>query len=312
MADVEKDIVIKVKAVNEASAPIANLEEQLNQVKQEMLALAAAGKTNTAEFQKLAQQAGLLKAQIDGVEQSIDGVAKSTSRVESFTAAIQGLTAGFALAQGAAALFAEGDEELQQALVKTQAAMAIMASTEQLLNLTRKESVAMTAANNVVMKLYNATVKNTTISLKAFKTTLAATGVGLVALAAGLVVSYWDEIKSFFGIISDEQKKLVRDLEHEAAMLAANGAARSVVLEKEIDALRAKLEITTDAIEREEILYEAQLKRAESNIALLEEELAREEKLEESVRSREDALDDLAAYQELQGKTLFTSRHMGY
>lgn len=302
MADVEKDIVIKVKAVNEASAPIANLEEQLNQVKQEMLALAAAGKTNTAEFQKLAQQAGGLKAQIEGVEKSIDGVAKSTSRVESFTAAIQGLTAGFALAQGAAGLFAEGDEELQQALVKTQAAMAIMASTEQLLNLTRKESVAMTAANNVVMKLYNATVKNTTISLKAFKTTLAATGVGLVALAAGLVVSYWDEIKSFFGIISDEQKKLVRDLEHEAALLAANGAARSVVLEKEIDALRAKLEITTDAIEREEILYEAQLKRAESNIALLEEELAREEKLRESMGSREDALEDLAAYQELQGK----------
>jgi hypothetical protein len=302
MAEVEKDIVIKVKAVNEASAPIANLEEQLNQVKQEMLALAAAGKTNTAEFQKLAQQAGGLKAQIEGVEKSIDGVAKSTSRVESFTAAIQGLTAGFALAQGAAALFAEGDEELQQALVKTQAAMAIMASTEQLLNLTRKESVVMTAANNVVMKLYNATVKNTTISLKAFKTTLAATGVGLVALAAGLVVSYWDEIKSFFGIISDEQKKLVRDLEHEAALLAVNGAARSVVLEKEIDALRAKLDITTDAIEREEILKEAQLKRAESNIALLEEEQAREEKLEQSARSRADALTDLSDYQELQGK----------
>ena len=302
MAEVEKDIVIKVKAVDEASAPIANLEEQLNQVKQQMLALAAAGKTNTAEFQKLAQQAGGLKAQIEGVEKSIDGVAKSTSRVESFTAAIQGLTAGFALAQGAAALFAEGDEELQQALIKTQAAMAIMASTEQLLNLTRKESVAMTAANNVVMKLYNATVKNTTISLKAFKTTLAATGVGLVALAAGLVVSYWDEIKSFFGIISDEQKKLVRDLEHEAALLAVNGAARSIVLDKEIEALRAKLAITKDAIEKEEILNEIQLKGAEQNIAILEEELAVEEKLLELFTSREDALNQLAAYQELQGK----------
>lgn len=293
MAEVEKDIVIKVKAVDEASAPIANLEEQLNQVKQQMLALAAAGKTNTAEFQKLAQQAGGLKAQIEGVEKSIDGVAKSTSRVESFTAAIQGLTAGFALAQGAAALFAEGDEELQQALIKTQAAMAIMASTEQLLNLTRKESVVMTAANNVVMKLYNATVKNTTISLKAFKTTLAATGVGLVALAAGLVVSYWDEIKAFFGIISDEQKKLVRDLEHEAALLAVNGAARSMVLDKEIEALRAKLAITKDAIEQEEILNEIQLKGAEQNIAILEEELAVEEKLRELNKEAIDGLNEL-------------------
>jgi hypothetical protein len=308
MADIDKNIVIKVKAVDEASAPIASLEEQLNQVKQEMLALAAAGKTNTAEFQKLAQQAGGLKAQIEGVEKSIDGVVKSTSRVESFTAAIQGLTAGFALAQGAAALFAEGDEELQQALVKTQAAMAIMASTEQLLNLTRKESVVMTAANNVAMKLYNATVKNTTISLNAFKTAMAATGVGLVAVAAGLVMSYWDEIKAFFGIISDEQKQLVRQLEHEAALLAVNGAARSVVLDKEINALRAKLAITKDALEQEEIKNEIELKQAEQIVVMLEEELAVGEKLSQLNKEELKAINDLNLERDKYGRSAIQMR----
>jgi len=206
MADVEKDVVIKVKAVDEASAPIKGLEEQLNDVKQQMLALAQAGKQNTAEFNKLAQEAGGLKAKIEGVEKSVDGFMKTQSRVELFGSAVAGIAAGFAVAQGAAALFGEENEDLQKSIMKLQGAMALLAGVQQLVELTRTENIIGVQLAAAAQRVLSGSIMTTVASLGAFRTALIATGVGAAVVAIGALVMHFNSLAD-----AEEEAKIATD-----------------------------------------------------------------------------------------------------
>jgi hypothetical protein len=159
-----------------------------------MIEMAMAGKQGSAEFRELAIEAGTLKGKLELVEQTVDGIGKSTNKIEVFSGAMQGLSAGFAIAQGTAALFAEGNEELQEALVKVQASMALLQGTEQAVQLLRKESAAGQALLTARTAAYNVVVGASTGALKLFRLALVATGIGAIVVAVGLLVANWEKL----------------------------------------------------------------------------------------------------------------------
>jgi chromosome segregation ATPase len=190
MADVNKEIALKVTTdVGQTNTALKSAEERLGEAKKAMLDLAMAGKQGSKEFRDLAVEAGALKGKIESVEQTVDGLSKTTNKIEVFSGAVQGIAAGFAVAQGTAALFAEGNEELQEALVKVQASMALLQGTEQAVQLLRKESAAGQAILIGLQKAYAIAVNIATAATRSFSAALAATGVGALVVGLGFLIA---------------------------------------------------------------------------------------------------------------------------
>jgi hypothetical protein len=178
----------------------------------------------------------------------------------------------FAVAQGTAALFAEGNEELQEALVKVQASLALLQGTEQAVQLLRKESAAGQALLTARTAAYNVVVGASTGTLKLFRIALAATGIGLAVVAIGALVANWGKLTKavtdfisgspmltkVIGYISDgftslgraigvipseseaATKQMIADLEKQQKLLEAAGA-NTTFIEKRLAELRIQL-----------------------------------------------------------------------
>lgn len=187
----KNEVIAEFGAEDKSSNAIQSARARLKELKQEMTALALAGKQNTDQFRALANEAGELNDTMADVSQTIKNVGSDTKNIEVFSEAVRGIAAGFAIAQGTAALFGQENEELQKTLVQVQGAMALLNGVTEITNLLQAESQVMIKANAIALGLYNGVLRITgttaataTISLRAFKIALATTGIG--ALVVGL------------------------------------------------------------------------------------------------------------------------------
>jgi len=209
MADVTKEIALKVVATDATGPALESLEDKLNAAKKRMVELAAAGKQNTEEFQRLQVEAGNYKRTIEGVEQSVDSFAKGGSKAFTLIVeASQAVAAGFAIAQGAAALFGDENEDLQKAMVQVQGAMALVNGVQQINILLTQKSVITTEAAAVAQKLYALAVGTSTGAMRAFRLALLATGVGAFVVVLGLAAEA-------MGAFSSSTKKSTEELERQ-------------------------------------------------------------------------------------------------
>ena len=196
MADVTKEIALKVVATDATGPALESLEDKLNNAKKRMLELAAAGQQNTEEFKSLTVEAGNYKRTIEGVEQTVDKFSKGGSKALTlFVDASQAVAAGFAIAQGAAALFGDENEDLQKAMMKVQGAMALATGVQQMSVLLQKESALMmgintlaTNASTVAQRAYAFAVGTSTGAMRIFKIALISTGIGAIVVALGFAI----------------------------------------------------------------------------------------------------------------------------
>jgi hypothetical protein len=186
----KNEVIAEFGAEDKSNNAIQSAKARLKELKQEMTALALAGKANTEQFRALSQEAGNLNDTMADVSQTIKNVGSDTKQIEVFSEAVRGIAAGFAIAQGATALFGEENEELQKTLVQVQGAMALLNGVTEITNLLQAESQIMIRANAIALGLYNnamrvfgVTTTTATISLRAFKIALATTGIGAVVVA---------------------------------------------------------------------------------------------------------------------------------
>jgi len=235
MADVTKEIALKVVATDATGPALESLEDKLNAAKKRMVELAAAGKQNTEEFQRLQVEAGGYKRTIEGVEQSVDSFAKGGSRALTLMVeASQAVAAGFAIAQGAASLFGDENEDLQKAMLKVQGAMALVNGVQQISILLTQKSVITTEAAAAAQKLYAFAVGTATGAMRAFRIALAATGIGAIVVVLGLAAEALGLFSTKSKDAADSQKDLKRSLEDTAGTLEyyerklkANGATEA-------------------------------------------------------------------------------------
>ena len=243
MADVTKEIVLKVSA-NDATGPaLESLEDKLNAAKKRMLELAAAGQQNTEEFIRLQEEAGNYKRTIDGVEESINNLASGgSSSLTLIVEASKAVAAGFAIAEGSIALFAEENEDLQKALVKVQGAMALVNGVQEINKLLTEGSVLATQAAAIAQRIYAFAVGTSTGAMRAFRIALLATGVGAFVVVLGFAA----EAMGLFGKKTEEaadaQKdaaKALRDtnIELERQLFLEQGGSEVVQAKKDITRL---------------------------------------------------------------------------
>jgi hypothetical protein len=215
MADVSKEIALEVSLKDSTGEGTKSAKQRLREMQKELIAMAEAGQQGTDAFKNLERQAGKLKDEISDINQRIKNLASDTKRIDSVVSAIQGVAAGFQIAQGAAALFGDENEDLQKALVKVQGAMAISTGVQQVANLLQKESAVMMGLNTIAtnahiaaQKIFAIVVGTSTGAMRTFRIALAATGVGAIVLALGLAA----EAMGLFGGKTKEAVKSQKDL----------------------------------------------------------------------------------------------------
>jgi hypothetical protein len=194
MADVKKEIAIEVSMADKTSAGTQSAKQRLRELQKTLTEMALAGQEGTEAFRKMEVEAGKLKDQIGDTSQRIKNLASDTRNIDTFVAAVQGITAGFQIAQGAAALFGNENEDLQKALLKVQGAMALANGVQQIANLLNKDSILITQGQTAAQALYATAVGTSTGAMKAFRIALLATGIGAAVAALGLLIAKWDEL----------------------------------------------------------------------------------------------------------------------
>lgn len=184
---------VKINAL-EASKTLKDLRTNLKEAISELAAL----EQGSDEFKRLSAAIGNSKDRIDDLK---DAIAATTGggQFESFAKLGSSIAGGFQVAQGAMALFGSESQEVEKALLKVQAAMALSQGLKDLEGI--KDAFA--NAKNVASDFGKAAID----ALKGMKAGIAATGIGVLLVAVGALVAYWDDIKGFFDTLSEGATK---------------------------------------------------------------------------------------------------------
>jgi len=208
MAEVDKEITVKVRAEDDTQKATQSAKARLRDLQKQMLDLEAAGQKNTDQFRRMAAEAGSLKDAIGDTSAQVKALASDTRTLDTFTSAIQGIAGGFAVAQGAAALFGEESEDVQKAMMKVQAALALVNGATAVANALNKDSALMVNLNAAAQRAYALAVGTSTGALKAFRIALVTTGIGAVVVALGFAI----EAMIRFTSKTDDQNEAQKDL----------------------------------------------------------------------------------------------------
>jgi hypothetical protein len=167
------------------------LTARMGEAEDRLYELALAGQSASQEYKDLLQSVGNYRKVQMQTDMVVDAAA--TTFDSKLGGALQGVTSAFAGVQGAMALTGNQSEELEQALLKVQGAMALA------------EGVRGIREGAVAFRAMGVSAK---IALSGIRTGIAATGIGVLLLALGAVVAYWDDITSAISGVSSEQEKL--------------------------------------------------------------------------------------------------------
>jgi hypothetical protein len=166
-----------------------SLKTQLKNLKAELSDLEIQGKDNTAQFAQTAFAAARLEDQIGDTNERVRVLASDTFKFDAAVGAVQGLAAGFAVAQGAVALFGAESKDLEKVIARTQGAIALLNGVQEVANLLSGQSAVKLAILTAAQNVFNTSVAGGGRALKIFTSALAITGIGALVVAIGLVVN---------------------------------------------------------------------------------------------------------------------------
>jgi len=218
MADVEKDIVLRVKSeTDQAQGQFKNLKQELKGIENELNRMKEAGDTGSKAFQELQKRAGQVKDQIGDTKNAIKALSSDTFKLDAFTQAAQGIAGGFAAAQGAMALFGSENKQVEEAIKKTQGAMALLQGVTAITNILQKETAFSQLFLSKAQKDGAVATDVATKATKGFGMALKGLGIGLLIGALTYLIANFEDVKKvvnnllkpFDGIIAK-----VRDFLH--------------------------------------------------------------------------------------------------
>ncbi len=247
MNDQLKQLGVKEFEVEEKTA---SLRARLREAKEELIAMADAGKMGTPEFEALKRKAGELDDQMKDLNTTISNVGSDTRHLDGLISLASGVAGGFAVAQGAAALFGNESEDVQKALVKLNAAMAILQGLQQFQNLLQKENAGMlllsdvrTKALAITNKFLAATTLETAAATAALRTALIASGIGALVVVVGLAVTAMENFGSSMKDAGEDAKTLNQEAEDLYNNLKKIGEVNQSQINRDILITKNKAEI---------------------------------------------------------------------
>lgn len=263
-----------------------SLKSQLRAVRTELELMEAAGETNTERYKQLTIQGGKLSDTIADVGKKIKGAGSDTRHLDGFLSLMNGVSGGVTAAQGALALFGDENEDLQEVLVRVNAAMAITQGLTAVMNTLQKDSAASLLFLNKQRKVQNAeailenaiqtrgvVVKGAaTLAQRALNAAMAANPVGLLVLGITALVTALtifgkkedetaDKTKRLNDLLAEQERRSqqfadalnktsgnrVRDLEVELANIKERGEGTERQYQIEIELIKERQRVSSAA-----------------------------------------------------------------
>jgi hypothetical protein len=233
------------------------LTARMGEAEDRLYELALAGQSASQEYKDLLASVGQYRQVQMKTDMVVDAAA--TTFDTKLGGALQGATSAFAGIQGAMALTGGQSEELEAAILKVQGAMALA------------EGVRGLREGSVAFKALGTSAK---AALNGIKTGIAATGIGVLLVALGAVVAYWDDIKEAVGGVSDEQQALnaqsKANLDIEQKKLDAISSEENILKlqgKSEREILQMKIAQTDQTIKKAEISLQDSINTAKAQEA---------------------------------------------
>lgn len=246
-----------------------SLKAQYREAVQELQKLSATYGETSEQAVKAARAAAELKDQIEFSKDLIKGF-NPDAKFQAVEGAVNGVMNGFQAFTGGMALLGVESDKVEEALLKVQSVMA----------LTQGINGVMQAGD--AFKVLGASAK---AALSGIRSGIAATGIGLLVVALGTVVAYWDDIKAAVSGVSDEQKKLNK----ESAKNAATAKETYESFELQENSLRLQGKTEKQILKLKVDKLDASIKTAEVDLKRLEEtsklEIAAAERNQEFAKS---------------------------
>lgn len=192
---------------SKAAKSQTTLQTELRKVKEEMVRLEVEGEANSQQYEELSQKATKYQKSIQDVNKEIKHSTSNTAGLQNVIGLVNGLVGIYATAQGAAALFGNESQELEQTIQKLGGALAILnglqATQAELANKTGLAHKAIAFIQRQYAVATDASAK-ATLRLGA---ALKLLGIGLLVGALAAAVVYWKDIAKWMGITSDEAER---------------------------------------------------------------------------------------------------------
>ena len=184
MATETEKIVLETEIkLGNSTASVKSLKAELRSLTNELANL----EPGSQAFLTAAKRAGQLQDKMEDAKNAVKAF-NPEGKFQAFAAVVGGVANGFAAAQGAMAIFGSDAKELEKVMAKTQGAIALATGLNGLLGMSDS------------LKVFGAQLKDGVKSLFTLKGALAATGIGLLAVAIGSLVANW---KSFSKALTD-------------------------------------------------------------------------------------------------------------
>ena len=279
-----------------------------------MYELARAGKQNTKEFNDLLDEVTKYRK----VQQEVDLIVDSSATTfeQKLGGALQGVASGFAVVQGVMGTMGVESEEVEEAMLKVQSAMAIAEGVSGLRE-GAKAMKAMTSATNLQAVASKAQATATYVQAtaqKALNLAMAANPIGLIIVAVTTVIglfSAWfagiEKLKAglmavtdWLGITDSEAEEMAAKREREAEVQKQLQEAeqkrserlhnsKMSDLDNEIALARAQGKDTTQ-LQKKKIDEELKIKKAKLATLMLAEREEKTAKLQEEIKKLETDL----------------------
>jgi len=257
----------KVIELEVKSDSLGSLKSQLRAAQNEVTAMAEKFGATSEQAVKAAKKAAELKDAI-GDAKALTDAFNPDAKFNALSASIGGALNGFQAFEGALGLVGVESEDLQKTLLKVQSAMALSQGVQGLLE--AKDS----------FKQLGAVASD---ALKGIRTGIAATGIGLLVIALGTIVAYWDDIKEAVSGVSSEQEALnvkteenlkmseekVAALDKQDNILKLQGKTEKQILQFKIAELDTAIKIAEVNIENQKVTKAAQIEAAKRNKDIL-------------------------------------------
>lgn len=186
---VSNEIEAAQTAMQHFTTTATSTRAQLRQLREALSALEEGGHEGTQIFQDLQVEAGALQDQIGDTQQRIRALASDTFALDGTIGVIQGVAGAFSVAQGAVALFGDENEDVQKALLKVNAAMAVLNGLQQLQNILQSQSVATLFVENQLRRLSAASIALQSAAESRFTIIRAAATLAQKALNAAMLAN---------------------------------------------------------------------------------------------------------------------------
>jgi hypothetical protein len=247
-------------------------------MKAEIRELTVAAQQAVMQFGEFSPEAVKAEHALAGARDRMDDFndrvkAVNPDRFSQLNTVVSGVASGFAAAQGAMALFGNESKDFEKTMIKLQGAMALSQGLEGLGKIQQQFGA-----------IFKDVVSGAKKAFAAIKAGIGSTGIGLILVALGAIVAYWDDIKEAVSGVSEEQKDLLKNTEKMVEanqksydnisasenILKQQGKTEKEILQLKIAALKVSITDLSAQLETQQSIQQAQIDTAKRNRDILQ------------------------------------------